>query len=120
MKIVKLFFGVMILVSVVSCSYSGKQKSEAKEDKTLQSTACDEFLKKYEEWADEYFKALEEYAANPSDENVVIHCTELMQQGMEWSTQWIDLVECADDEKYEARFREISREIEEKLDELNL
>jgi len=120
MKIVRFFLAVMFLVSITSCNYSGKEKSVTKEDTTVQNTACDEFLERYEDWADEYFEALEEYTKNPSDEEVVMHCTELMQQAMEWSTKWIDLVECADDEKYEERFKEISREIDQKLDELNL
>jgi len=120
MKSIKILFAVMILLNVASCNYSGKEKPKVKEGTALQKTACDEFLEKYEEWADEYFEALEEYAKNPSDEEVIIHFTELIQQTMEWSTKWADLVECADDEEYEKRFKEISQEIDKKLEELNL
>lgn len=45
---------------------------------------------------------------------------ELMQQAMDWSNEWIELVECADDEEYKQRFEEISLEIEDKIRELQL
>lgn len=117
----KLTFIVLIIavVGLFSCTNAGKENTKSKQELSVNNT-CDEFLARYEEWADEYFKAIEDYMNNPSDEKVIAHCTELMQQAIEWSTKWVDLDECAHDEKYAQRFKEISKEIDEKLEELNL
>jgi hypothetical protein len=45
---------------------------------------------------------------------------ELMQEAMTWSTKWIALADCADDEEYEQKFEEVSKKIEEKLAEIGL
>ena len=111
---------IFSFAGVYSCGNSGKEKQKASEEEVAGSTPCDEFLAEYEEWADEYYRAIEDYMNNPSDEEIADRYMELIQQAMEWSTKWITLADCADDEKYEKRFEEISREIEQKLKDLNL
>ena len=117
----KLIYLLMIFsfVGIYSCGNSGKEKQKDTEE-VKGSTPCDKFLVEYEEWTDEYLKVIEDYMNNPSDEAIANRYMELIQQAMEWSTKWINLVDCADDEKYEKRFEEISKEIEQKMKELQL
>lgn len=115
-----LIFIILILSTVFSCVNTSNEKTDSTKDEEKGKNACDEFLAHYEKWADEYFNAIEDYMNNPSDEEIAARYMELMQQAMEWSNEWIDLVECADKEEYKQQFEEISAEVEQKMQELNL
>ncbi|MCB2196346.1 MAG: hypothetical protein KQH79_10845 [Bacteroidetes bacterium] len=115
-----LIFISVILLSVFSCVNTSNEKTDSTNEKVKEKNACDEFLAHYEQWADKYFNAIEDYINNPSDEEIGARYMELMQQAMDWSNEWIELVECADDEEYKQRFEEISLEIEDKIRELQL
>ena len=111
------------MLGYVSCSNSGTKKEKTSDKKERQSDKindCDDFLAHYEEWIDEYINVIDDYLKNPSDKNLGARYMELMQEGMEWSTKWIALVDCANNEEYEKRFEEISSEVENKLKELGL
>lgn len=105
----------------VSCgSSSDKEKSSDKKELSDEINDCDDFLAHYEEWVDDYIKVLEDYLNNPSDAAIATRYMELMQEAMTWSTKWIALVDCAGDEKYEKKFEEASKRIEDKLAEIGL
>ncbi|MFC2152608.1 hypothetical protein ACFLSE_08780 [Bacteroidota bacterium] len=118
----KLTFLILMLsfIGFYSCSNTGKEKSKATEEQINEKNACDEFLEQYEGWIDEYLEVIDSYFNDPSDETMAAKYMALMQEGIEWSTKWIALVECADDEKYKQRFEDISKEVEKKMSELGL
>jgi hypothetical protein len=115
-----LIFIAIIFLSVFSCVNTSNEKADSTNEELKGKNACDEFLAHYEKWADKYFQAIEDYMNNPSDEEIAARYMELMQQAMEWSNEWVDLVECADEEEYKQQFEKISSEIEQKMQELNL
>lgn len=120
MKKILICIVVIFAISDLSCINTSNKKTDSAKEEVQGKNACDEFLAHYEEWADTYFNAIEAYMNNPSDEEIAARYIELMQQAMDWSNDWIELVECADDEEYKQRFEEISSEVEQKLQELNL
>ncbi len=111
-----LIFLIIVFTGAVSCVNTSREKADSGQEKK----PCDAFLAHYEEWADDYFTAIEDYMNNPTDEEIEARYMELMQQALEWSNDWIDMVECADDEEYKQRFEEISKEVEDKIRELKL
>lgn len=111
------------ILGFASCSSSGTDKEKStqkKEKKSDEIKDCDDFLAHYEEWVDEYIKVLDDYLKNPGDETVATRFMELMQEAAEWSTKWIALAECVDNEEYEQEFEEISKKVEDKLKELGI
>lgn len=114
-----LIFISIVFLNVFSCLNTSNEKADSTNEEIKEKNACDEFLAHYEEWADEYFNAIEDYMNNPSDEEIASRYLKLMQQAMEWSAEWSDLDECADEEKYKQRFEKISFEVEQKMLELN-
>lgn len=116
---------LILLISILgftSCGSSPEKKdSTPKEEKLSKGIKdCDDFLEHYEEWIDEYLEIIDSYFKNPADETIATKYMALMQEGMEWSTKWVALVDCADDEKYEKRFEEISKKVENKLEDMGL
>ncbi|KPK87539.1 MAG: hypothetical protein AMS27_02260 [Bacteroides sp. SM23_62_1] len=79
---------------------------------------CDEFLDKYEEWMDEYLKFLEDYKNNPADVEISSKFGSLMEELGSWSTNWVTMYQCANEEKYQQRYEEIARKSEEKMKDL--
>lgn len=121
MKKIIYLLAILGLAAFYSCgSSSEKGKENAKEEKSESIKDCDDFLTHYEEWVDDYIQVIDDYMNNPTDETTASKYMELMQEAMEWSTKWVALIDCADDEKYEARFEEISKEVEKKLSEIGL
>ena len=121
----KLTFLIVIIsiIGFTSCGGSKTEKKDStqKEEKLSGSiNDCDEFLEHYEKWIDEYLEIIDSYFKNPADETIATKYMALMQEGMEWSTKWVALVDCADDEKYEKRFEEISKKVEDKLEDMGL
>jgi hypothetical protein len=121
----KLIYLILLLsiLGFASCGSSGTENensTQKKEKKSDEIKDCDDFLAHYEEWVDEYIKVLDDYLKKPGDETIALRFMELMQEAMEWSTKWVALADCADNEEYEQRFEEITKEIENKLKELGI
>lgn len=122
MKKILYLITIIGLFSLYSCGSSSNEKQNNNESKLSSETIknCDDFLAEYEEWVDDYVQVLDSYFNNPSDPEIATKYMELMKEAIHWSTEWTALVECADDEKYEKRFEEISKEVEDKLQEIGL
>lgn len=80
---------------------------------------CDEFLKKYEKWVDEYLVFLTEYKNNP-DEKTLQKFMTMSQDALSWAMQWTAMYDCANDEKYEKEFERIGKKVEDKMEELGM
>lgn len=123
MKKLTFLIAIISIIGFTSCGGSKtEQKDESQKEEKLSKSinTCDEFLEHYEEWIDEYLEIIDSYFKNPADETIATKYMSLMQEGMEWSTKWVALVDCADDEKYEKRFEEISKKVEDKLENMGL
>ena len=116
---------LILLISILgftSCGSSTEKKDSTQKEEELSTSIndCDDFLEHYEEWIDEYLEIIDSYFKNPTDEIMTARYMELMQEGMDWSTKWVALVDCADNEKYEKKFEEISKKVENKLKDMGL
>jgi hypothetical protein len=80
---------------------------------------CDEFLKKYEKWVDDYLVVLAEYHKNPNQETIE-KFMKMAQDGMGWAVQWSAMYDCASQDKYEKEFDRIEKKVEDKLKELGM
>lgn len=125
MKRLVYLFVMLGVIAMYSCGGSSSEKAKEAKDKNTEIKSgaikdCDDFLTHYEEWVDDYIKVLDDYFKNPADQTIATRYMELMQEAMEWNTKWIALVDCADDEEYEKKFEEISKDIEKKLEEIGL
>ena len=122
MKKIIYLIAILGLFMNYSCSSSKTEKQNNAESELSAETIknCDDFLAEYEKWVDDYVQVLDDYFNNPSDPEISNKYMDLMQEAIKWNTKWEALVECADDEKYEKRFEEISKDLEEKLQEVGL
>ncbi len=121
MKKIIYLIALISFLGFVSCgSSSDKDKTSDKKELSDEINDCDDFLAHYEEWVDDYVQIIDDYLNNPSDEAVATRYMELMQEAMTWSTKWIALADCAEDEEYEQKFEEVSKKIEEKLTEIGM
>jgi len=125
MKRLVYLFVILGVTTLYSCGGSGSEKvKETNEEKTEEKSGtindCDDFLAHYEEWVDEYIEVIDSYFKNPADQTLSTRYLELMQEAMEWSTKWIALVECADDDEYKQRFEDLAKKIETKIQEIGL
>jgi len=121
MKKIIYLIALISFLCFASCgSSSDKDKSSEKKELSDEINDCDDFLAHYEEWVDDYIKVIDDYLNNPSDETTATRYMELMQEAMTWSTKWIALADCAENEEYEQKFEEVSKKIEEKLAEIGL
>jgi hypothetical protein len=115
---------VLFLFSVVgfiSCGSGAQKKMDEKLiDESGAIKDCDDFLEMYEEWGDKYIKVIDEYITNPSDDKIATQYMEFIQEAMNWSSKWVTLSICADNEEYSERFEEVANEIEKKLHEIGL
>ena len=95
--------------------------SSRKEETELVMTGrgCDDFLKKYEKWVDEYLVFLTEYKNNPDEKNLQKFMT-MSQDALGWAMQWTAMYDCANDEKYEKEFERIGKKVEDKMEELGM
>ena len=130
MKKLSYFLMILSLLILSSCGGKSGQKEtdksteeltgESDEQKTGddQISNCDDFLNKYEAWMDEYLKFLEEYKTNPADAEIGTRFLSLMEELGTWSSNWITMYECANEEKYQQRYEEIAKKAEEKSKEL--
>ncbi|MGE0018947.1 MAG: DUF6591 domain-containing protein [Draconibacterium sp.] len=96
-------------------------EKEAEFSPTGKAKDCDEFVDQYEKWMDNYLVLMEKYMKNPMDQEMLQQFAKVQTEAMEWISQWQGaMVLCANDEKYEKRFNEISEKAEKKMKELGL
>lgn len=56
-------------------------------------SGCEEFLKDYEAWADEFIEANKKLMENPGDATAAQKVAEKSQEMQKWSTRWTELVD---------------------------
>jgi hypothetical protein len=121
MKKLIFFIALTSFLGLLSCnSGTDKKTNDSKVEKSESIKDCDDFLTHYEEWVDEYIEVIDSYLNNPGDETIATNYMDLMQEAMVWSTKWVTLVDCAENEEYEQRFEDIAKEVENKLQEIGL
>ena len=115
---------ITIFLVIFSCggnnSANTESKSETEESDVAAVKDCDDFLNQYEAWMDNYLELLDKFLNNPGDSELETQQIELMQEAIVWSEKWFALVECADDKKYQDRFKEIELKAEKKLEEIGM
>ncbi len=133
----KKLFPLMIVVLMFAWSCGNKQpktepageteeienalEKEAEITPADKAKNCDEFVDKYEKWMDNYLVLMEKYMKNPMNQEMLQQFAKVQTEAMEWVSQWQGaMVLCANDEKYEKRFNEISEKAEKKMKELGL
>ena len=83
------------------------------ENKTkVSKNECDEFLKKYDKWADEYIKIYKKSKKNPTDMSVITEMTKLATEALTWLEKWQAIETCTKDPVYAKRYAEIAKKIE--------
>ncbi len=101
---------------VISSSKDGESTDTADFEKAKD---CDDFIDQYEEWSEEYIAFLSKYKDDPVKAVTSPEYSQMMQKASSWSQQWLTLsVSCARHTKYEERVKEISDNMEKKMEEL--
>jgi len=72
------------------------------------SVNCDEFIKGYERFIDQYVVILNKMANNPEDLSVMTDYSRIMTEASTWSEKSND---CADDPKYAARLMNLQTKL---------
>lgn len=113
------------LFFLISCgnnpgkSQNDKNDSEeigTEQTNTISATAgCDEFLDDYENWVNEVVEVLNKAKEDPSDVQNTQKVTDATMKLQEWSQRWIQLYDCAGNEKYEKRMIELQEKVEQAL-----
>ncbi len=89
---------------------------ETEQESTISATAgCDEFLDDYENWVNEVVEVLNKAKEDPSNEQNTQKVTEATMKLQEWSQKWIQLYDCAGNEKFEKRMEELQEKVEQAL-----
>ncbi len=120
MKKIFIIFLTLSYFGFNSCVSNTKNEEKTRTEKSSEKKICDEFIAEYEDIMNEYLNVIDEYFNNPSDETIVARYMELMQEALELSEKWEQLVECADDKEFKDKFEAISDQVENKLLELGL
>ncbi|MBG0780794.1 MAG: toxin-antitoxin system YwqK family antitoxin [Bacteroidales bacterium] len=71
-------------------------------------TGCDEFLKGYEKFMNEYISIMKKYNANTNDASILTDYTKMLQEALKWKE--FD-EECANDPKFVGKYTEIQMKI---------
>ena len=80
---------------------------------------CDDFINDYEKWMERYIELLGKYKENPVGLASSPEYTSMSMEMMEWTSNWANLaVDCAQNEEYEKRFKEIQKKAEEQMEAL--
>jgi hypothetical protein len=133
---IRIFLFVFAAVIMTSCGGNKSSEKEPEEilnelEESLEDSFeqgadvkkfkdCDEFLDGYEKWVDAYVVFLEQYLKNPTDADLLQKYMKIMGEAAQWTTDWTNLISCAQEEKYQKRFDEISEKTEKKMKELGL
>lgn len=94
------------------CATKTESNSKSVENETTGKPECDEFLKKYDKWADEYIKVYKKSKGNPTDMAVVAEMTKLATEMIAWGQKWQKVETCMKDPSYAKRYVEISKKIQ--------
>jgi len=99
---------------------SAEDKTEAEKTKADEKIAdCDDFLKRYEEWMNEYIEVMEAvFTGTGEEEGLQERWDALVQEAATWSTQWVTLSECSMNEEYVKKFEEIADRAAKKMEEV--
>lgn len=92
-------------------TYSGlteNQSNQEIDNATSASGDCDEFLKGYEKFMDDYIVILENYKNDPTDASILSEYTSMMTEATAWSTKTAD---CAADAEFASKFAAIQMKI---------
>lgn len=74
---------------------------------------CEEFLLRYEEFADKYAPIAERVQTNPMDMDAITQLSELLEQFGKYSEEWEELYDCHDIPGFTERYEAASKKIEE-------
>lgn len=83
-------------------------KNESASSTTKSSGDCDEFLKGYENFMEQYIDIMKKMQNNPNDNSVMTDYTTMMTEATEWADKTAD---CAEDAKFAAKLTEIQMKI---------
>lgn len=90
-------------------SLESSNSVENQEDKaTFKSEDCEEFLKGYEKFMEDYLVIVKKYKANPSDMSILTEYTKMVSKSNEWADKTAD---CASDPKFTSKFVAIQTKI---------
>ena len=90
-----------------------KPASKTSEEKSVSSSGnCDEFLKGYEKFMQDYVSLLKRYKAHPNNTELLTDYTSMMTEANEWANKVKD---CAGDNKYASKFVAIQMKISQAL-----
>ena len=86
-----------------------KPASKTSEEKSVSSSDnCDEFLKGYEKFMEDYVSLLKRYKADPNNTALLTDYTSMLSEANEWASK---VKACAGDSKYANKFVEIQMKI---------
>ncbi|MDY0281901.1 MAG: hypothetical protein RBR35_15230 [Salinivirgaceae bacterium] len=85
-----------------------ESSSSSSNSSSKSSSDCEEFLKGYEKFMNEYIAILKKYKNNPSDMTIMSEYTSLMMKATEWNTKVAD---CASDAKFAQKISTIQKKI---------
>lgn len=115
-----------MIFAFTSCGGSKEDKGTA-EDKTETEKAqddgkiadCDDFLKRYEEWMNEYIEVIEAvFSGTADEEGLQERWDSMVQEAVTWSQQWVTLTKCSMNEEYVKKFEEIADRAAKKMEEV--
>ena len=98
-------------------------EAEATEQSADQTNAediktCDDFLDNFESWGDDYIDVVEAFMKDPTSAEAQKKYTESSQKAATWLQEWSKHVVCAQSEKYQKRFDEITERLDKRMEEL--
>jgi len=124
MKKLVYLMAIAMIFTLSSCGGSKEDKETAK-DKTEDKKAdekiadCDDFLKRYEEWMNEYVEVVEAvFSGTGEEEGLQERWEAMVQEAVTWSTQWVTLTKCSMNEEYVKKFEEIADRAAKKMEEV--
>ena len=127
MKKITYLLAFAMIFTLTSCGggktdkESKKEEAEAEETKADEKIAdCDDFLKKYEEWTNEYIEVMEAVFGETEEEveGLEERWNAMVQEAVSWSQQWATLTKCSMNEEYVKKFEEIADKAAKKLEEV--
>jgi len=94
--------------SETKSSTDSDKESQIKEGNSELSVDCEEYLKGYEKFMDNYIAIIKKYKANPSDASILTDYTSMLTKAQEWAEKTSD---CAADINFAAKFSAIQIKI---------
>ncbi|MEN8225343.1 MAG: hypothetical protein ABFS05_08285 [Bacteroidota bacterium] len=98
-----------------------EQTAEEPEESTDETIAsCDDFLDNFEAWASDYVDVVEAYMKDPTSIETRQKYGEISEKAATWSQEWGTHIVCAQTEKYQKRYDEITEKLDKRLEELGM